>query len=293
VDLGAPFNTGRHLKIELSVPEFISSLVPADILEPFQTLSPFPLIVVAVIMTYAFCFSERHFDRMMNVVHMCYSLFSKMLEIIMSVLPVFIIAAFLDLYLSDGYIILLYLGILSFGVVVSTFVMIGYYSVRIMAKNIPVIPFLKKLAPLLYENIKINSPIDAAPYNIRYCESSFNMDRRELEVSMPMLAQINLDGNCFFIMLIMLLIMLEYHDHVSALNVATVALIVLFLSLGAPNQPGSLLITMAVILNYMNSNDLIPLAFICEVFYGRLLNVVNVMGDVVTAVEKQEKQTGY
>ena len=286
-DLDVPFYAGRHLKIEMSLPEFISSLVPPDILAPFQTFSPFPLIVVAVIMTYAFCFSERYFDRMMNVVDMCYVLFSKMLGIIMCALPFFFTVAFIEFYLNNGYKVLLYLAGLTFGLTISTFVMIGYYSVRIMMKRIPVIPFLKKMTPLLRENLSINSPIDAAPYNIRYCETNYNMDRRKLKMSMPLLAQINLDGNCFFIMLIML----EYNAGISALNVVLVAVIVLFLSLGAPNQPGSVLIAMTVILNYMNAHDLIPLAFFCEVFYGRLLNAVNVMGDVVTVAEKQEKRS--
>ena len=64
-----------------------------------------------------------------------------------------------------------------------------------------------------------------------------------------------------------------------------IALLVFFLSLGAPNQPGSCLIGVLIILSYMNALELIPLAIFSELVFGSLQNLINVVGDIVTAAE--------
>jgi Na+/H+-dicarboxylate symporter len=74
------------------------------------------------------------------------------------------------------------------------------------------------------------------------------------------------------------------------LDALIIGALVFFLSLGAPNQPGSCLIGMLIILNYLNVPDLMPMAILCEVFFGGLLNLVNVTGDIVTVVcEEKDK----
>lgn len=81
---------------------------------------------------------------------------------------------------------------------------------------------------------------------------------------------------------------------VSWVNIVLIAVLVFFLSLGAPNQPGSVLIGITIILAYMNSQNLIPLAIICEAAFGGLLNLINITGDIITAIEESpaEQRTG-
>ena len=69
------------------------------------------------------------------------------------------------------------------------------------------------------------------------------------------------------------------------INMIMVGILAFFLSLGAPNQPGSVLIGMLIILNFMMAGDLVSNAFIAEVLFGGLLNIVNVLGDIVTVYE--------
>ena len=111
---------------------------------------------------------------------------------------------------------------------------------------------------------------------------------------LPMLAQINLDGNCFIITLIALMLMFTTGTGISWLDVAIVGLTVFFLSLGAPNQPGSILIGLLVIFSYMNALDFVALAIFSEAILGPLLSVANAAGDIVTIAitEKQQKAPG-
>ena len=70
-------------------------------------------------------------------------------------------------------------------------------------------------------------------------------------------------------------------------NVAVVAFIVVFLSCGAPNQPGSILIGMLVILTYLQSDTSIALALCFELFCGALQNILNVISSVVAVAENE------
>ena len=271
--------------------EMIYSLMPVDILSVFQTISPFPMIIVALITTYAFCSSGKYFDSMKKATDACYTLFSSMLTLIMFSLPIFTYASFVDILLSKGASVLLYiLGFILF-VVLSLSVMALFYAVRLKTGKIAIRPFIDKIKGLIPENVEINSAIDAVPFNIRYCVRNFRINRKSLEQRLPVLAQINLDGNCYVLTLITILIMMLSSTPFSPINVAAVAVLVLFLSLGAPNQPGSVLIGLIILMNYLNIDDLLPVAILCEVLFGTMLNIINIIGDIVTVVIMDKKET--
>ena len=276
---------GMTMKMDFSLSSFISDLVPSDIFTPLQTLSPFPIIIVAAMITYSFCSVGKYFDKLKGAVDAGYALFSRMLSIVMIPLPFFIFAAVMDVLLRYGFEAFGYLAGLSLVVILSSAVLVAFYGIRLVFSGIEVRPFLKKMVPLLLENYKIGSAIDAAPYNIRYCARVYDMDREELDKNIPLLAQINLDGNCFFITLVALILVFMSNQSATVFDVSVIAALVFFLSLGAPNQPGSFLIAVLIILHYVEHNELIPLAIFCEVFYGGILNIMNVQGDIITSAE--------
>ena len=282
IDYNSPMSVDR------SIPELLETLIPADIVTPFMIMSPFPLLILASLVAISLCAVGRYFNRVKKVVDTCYAVFSKMLTFIMYGLPFYVFLAFLDLLLDDGYSILLLVLKLALAIASGIVIMAIFYCLRLLRRRIPVKPFVRKLRPLLKENYRIGSALDAAPFNIRYCARNWNMDRKKLEVSIPVLAEINLDGNCFFVTLIPLVIMISSNSEVSILNMLFIGILVFFLSLGAPNQPGSVLIGLLIVFNFMQANTLIPNAFIAEVFFGGLLNLVNVVGDIVTVAEMEK-----
>ncbi len=68
-----------------------------------------------------------------------------------------------------------------------------------------------------------------------------------------------------------------------------IAILVVFLSFGAPNQPGSILIGTLIVAMFLQGDVLIPTAVYLEVFFGGIQNIINVTGDVVT-IAIEEKQ---
>ena len=269
--------------------EAVISMVPDNVFEPFTALSPIPLIVVALLVTNALCSASEYFDVLKTAIEACYELFSHMLSIVMVALPVACFLSILDVLLDSGgemdtnigTLVLILFAIVSTGLVYAT------YAIRLKLKGVKVGPFVKKLLPLLRENIAIGSVIDAVPYNVRYCARHYGMDRRRVSRAMPVLAQNNLDGNCYLLMLVAMLFVFASGLNVSAVNIAVIAALVLFLSFGAPNQPGSILIGTLIIITYLGSYDMICMAFYLEVFLGGLQNLINVISCIVMVAEEE------
>ena len=274
---------GAH-RPDATFAEVIPALVPSGIFKPFDDLSPVPLIAVSLLVTYALCSIGQYFDAMKKAVDACYALFSRMLHAIIMTLPLFCFIAFIDIMLDDGYSgvadIALYLALAAF----SPVVLLASYAIRLRAHGIKVVPFAKKVFPLLRENFKIGSAITAAPLNIRYCVDFFGMDRTRLSRIMPVLAELNLDGNCFLIMFGSVMLVFVAGAEISTLDLFVIGLLVLFLSLGAPNQPGSMLIGSLIVATYLNSSsDAVTMSIYLEAFLGNLQNLINVTGDIVMA----------
>ena len=91
----------------MTATQFISSLLPSSIFEPFETYLPFPIIILALLTTYAFCSIGEYFDVMQKGVNVCLTFFSKMLNVVMFTLPLFCFLAVLSSLFTDGFINLL------------------------------------------------------------------------------------------------------------------------------------------------------------------------------------------
>lgn len=271
------------------LPTLISSLMPSDIFEAFRTLSPFPLILLSILIIFALRSAENQFDRLKGFVDACYVLFSRMLNLVMFFLPAFCFLTFLNILLDKGFSNLKGVAVCWCTVILGILLVFLLYAITLKVSGIKVIDFIKRVLPILRENIKINSAIDAAPYNIRQCGKVFGINRSYLEDTMPVLAQTNLDGNCFVIMEITMLLIVSNGASIPWWNYILLASLVFFLSFGAPNQPGSILIGMLIIINYLNIDIMFPVAIYCEVLLGFVQNFVNVTGDIVMVVSEYQR----
>ena len=276
----------------------ISQLMPEDIFTPFQDISPFPLLIFASMVTYACCLVGKYYKPIRFAFDAAYALFSRMLSMILFMLPLFLFTAVLEALMAAGG---AYLGLIVILVIIifcSLPVILLFYILRLIAagfrlRDLP--SFIKQLIPQLGENFMISSAIDAVPYNVRYCSRNYGLQRSTLEESLPVLAQINLDGNCFIIALIAMTLLSGNPAGVTVMDILWLAALVLFLSLGAPNQPGSCAIGVVVVTTYMHMDGMVTAAIMLEFIFGGLLNLINVMGDIVTVVamdarEKREER---
>ncbi len=273
----------------MSFSDFVSSFVPSSIFEPFDTYMPFPMIVVALLITYAMCSIGEYFGVMQKIINVGYSLFSRMLNVIMFTLPFFFFLAILTALLPSGFTHLLVIVQFAALIIVSLVVMVAFYLTRLLVGGVKIGAFVKHLPPLIWENLKINSVIDAVPFNIRYCVRHYGYSRKRLAAKLPILAEANLDGNCYLIMLVTILYIFLLGVDASWLHILEIAIIVLFLSLGAPNQPGSIVVGILIITLFLQADELISVAIYAEVFFGAIQNIINVIGDIVTVAIEENK----
>ena len=276
-----------------SFPEMIESLVPSNIFAPFETIMPVPLIIVAMIATYAFCTVGKYFAKMKNAIDIGYTLFSKMLLVVMYPFPFFCFLALLYPLLGEGYkTLLMILAVIGLSAA-SLAALVIFYLIRLLIGGVKIRPFLRHFLPLLKENYNIGSAIDAVPFNIRYCTRKYGMARNRISDKFKVLAQLNLDGNCFLIMLIGTLFVFMMGDRASWYHILVIAILVVFLSFGAPNQPGSILIGTLIVALFLQGDILIPTAVYLEAFFGGIQNIINVTGDLVTvAIEEKHVWKG-
>lgn len=275
--------------LDRSFADIITSLIPPSIFEPFEAISPIPLIAVAFLCTYALCSAGKYFDVLRQAMMACYTLFSRMLRAVIATLPIFSFLAVLDSLLESGissafeiliYFVAIYLGIM---------LLLGTYAIRLGINGINPVAFLKQITPLLHENARIDSAIDAASYNIRYCSKHLKINRPLLERNVPVLAETNLDGNCFILTFFTLIFVFMTGTELSWVNLLGLGGLILFLSLGAPNQPGSILIGTLIITMYLNSFEVVCMAIIAEALFGSAQNLINVVGDIVMVAIDDKK----
>ena len=273
----------------LTITEFIESLVPSSIFEPFETYMPFPIIIVALMLTYALCSIGEYFSDVHRIINICLTLFSKMLNVVMFTLPFFCFLAVISMLMVNGTSDILVLLRFVLVIAASLVVIAVFYLIRLLIGKVALKPFVRYLPQLLWENLKIGSAIDAVPFNIRYCSRHYGFNRKRLSAKLPILAQTNLDGNCYLIMLISMIFIYLLGIEISWLQIVGIAFLVLFLSVGAPNQPGSMLIGMLIITFYLQADELISIAIFAEVFFGSIQNSINVLGDIVTVAIEEQK----
>ena len=273
----------------MNMTEFINSLVPDNIFEPFETIMPFPIIILALLLTYALCSIGEYFGAVHRFINVSLEVFSKMLTVVMFTLPFFCFFAALSMLMIDGIDNLMILLEVLLIVAISMIVISAFYLIRLLIGKVNIKSFAKHLPALLWENFKISSVIDAVPFNIRYCSRKYGYNRKRLSDNLPILAQTNLDGNCFLIMLISMSFIFLLGIEISWLQIIGIAFLILFLSVGAPNQPGSIMIGILIITLYLKADELILIAIFAEVFFGWLQNIINVLGDIVTVAIEEQK----
>ena len=271
--------------------ELIAEIIPASIFEPFETVSPIPLIVLALINTYALCSSGKHFMKLKQTVDICYSVFSSMIGLVLYVFPCIFFVMFLELLLINDLVILQFLIGGSLLILAGSASLAVFYLIRLKIGGVKILSFLKKIPSLLMENCRINSAIDAVPFNIRYCVRNYGMNRKRLERMLPILDQIMFDGNCYLLMSVALFIAFCLGVNITWFILLITALLVFFLSLGAPNQPGGMLIGSMIILKYFGLNDTkyTFIAIFFEAALGIVQNLINTTGDIVTATIEEQK----
>ena len=268
-----------------SFKEMILNFIPESIVEPFSSGNPFALLFGAILCGIAAGTIEQYSDEVKNLVEAMNTLMSKILSIIYSVIPAAVFTSvFIEFFsvTDTGYDVYI-CGIIS--LIAGIFLMIAVYMIQMAAHKIDPFDFMKKYKTLFWTNIKIGSSLDAVGYNIRGARKCFGLPVDFLETSIPLGANINMDASSMYITVVVLLMGVANGINPSVEQICIVAALALCMSVGAPNQPGTGIVTIAVIMPILNiPNDVICVAIVLETVLGALCAAFNTTGDVVSSM---------
>ena len=289
-----PVNQGDVTSASSGFTDIISGIIPSSIFEPFESFSPIPLIILSLIVVFALSSTGQYFETLKKAIDIGYAVFSRMLGMVLFIFPLIFFFTTLEVMLHGINDVLWPFIEVILLILAGASVVVAFYLVRLKIGGVRLKPFILELPPLLLENIRINSAIDALPFNIRYCARHYGMDRKQLEMSLPALSQTMFDGNCYFLMAIAIFISFDMGMDITWYGLLILMFLVIFLSLGAPNQPGSILIGSIILLKHLDydytSIMFAPVFF--EAAFGIFQNLFNVMGDIVTvAIEEHSKES--
>ncbi|MGI6020605.1 MAG: dicarboxylate/amino acid:cation symporter [Lachnospiraceae bacterium] len=260
----------------------LQNIAPSDIFQPFKEISPFPLIVLAFLSAYSLCSIKKHFDDVKTLFDSVCTFFCRILEIIMAFFPVIIFLSFLHSFIEKGAVYVLRLFIIAAFGMAGILIMMAVYGVMLLINRINPVEFFKKVWPGVAENLRIGSTIDAIPYNTRFLRRSLGISIDILDIGLPIMSQINLDGNCFIIMGMTVLCANVEGYYITAAQGIVLTILIFALSLGAPNQPGSVLIGLIITFTFVGiPMEYIPTIIFMEAFLGPWITAINGVGNFI------------
>ena len=269
----------------------IASMVPSNILQPFIDSTTLQLCFVAVLLGIAVGAIDRQTGKVKAVTDTIRDLFCKMLSIIFHFSPLMLFFCVVDIILYHGFKSIGYQLCLLLSIILGCLLICILYCVSLYCNGISPNDFFKKMKKTFGEVFLIGSSIDAVPITIKDCARNLNFPKRPLEVSIQLGAHVNMDGTCVSEMILFLVLAEVSGVHLSGVEVVVLGLLILAVTLGAPNQPGSLTVASFVILPQLGlSTDYVTTVLLVEIATSRILAMSNVIGDVVCATIVGERE---
>ncbi len=267
------------------------NMVPSDIFNAFTVMSPFPLIFLAILNVIAICSMDRYFDAIYSIVKAITDLFCKILSVIILFLPIAAFLSILSILLKDGYEFFSRLGYFVSTVLFGSLLIFGLYIIFLLLGKVSPREFFKKISPSMGEILNINSTIDSVPYLTRFLSRNLKLKRNRLKQELPLLAQLNLDGNCFVLMLASLSCLSLCGHSLSLFQILILTVIILVLSAGAPNQPGSVITGLLIVFYYVDMPiDNFSTTVYMEVLFSAVILILNTVGDMVIVATEQKRE---
>ena len=264
-----------------SILELIINIVPTNIIAPFSNTNAMQLLFIAFLGGIVLGGTGRYTAELRTAADALDSFFSATAGIVSNMIPVM---TFFTVILCVAYFdfVSLNIGLEVLGVTVLGMVLIlASYMMLVLASRLNPITFLRKYAPNVASAFLGGSSIHAIPETMRACEKKFGVSPKVFSFSIPFGAIGNLDGNCVYLTIAGLYMARLYGVSFFGRELVSIIFVVVILSVGAPIVPGSVMVTLTMLMNTMGLSP-VGISFIIgiNVIIEMLLTVCNTIGDV-------------
>ena len=264
-----------------SILELIIDIVPTNIVAPFSDTNAMQLLFIAFLGGVVLGGTGRYTAELRTAADALDSFFSATAGIVSNAIPVM---TFFSTILCVVYFDFksLNIGLEVLGVtVLGLAVILVSYALLVLANRLNPITFLRKYAPSVVSTFLGGSGIHAIPETMRVCEKKFGVSPKVFSFSIPFGAIGNLDGNCAYLTIAGLYLARLYGVSFFGRELVSIIFVVVVLSVGAPIVPGSVMVTLTMLMNTMGLSP-VGISFIIgiNVIIEMLLTVCNTIGDV-------------
>ena len=152
------------------------------------------------------------------------------------------------------------------------------------------LPFLRKYFPTMLQVFSMASSNAAIPLNMEFCRKKMEISGRVYNLTIPLGATLNMDGNCIQMAVFSLALAKGCGVDVPAGALVALAFTIIMLSMGAPGMPGAGVICLSVLLEQLHvPTEAVSLVMGIGPTIGMFLCMSNCLGDMVvtTIVAKQ------
>ncbi|GEM_PF-3816587 len=288
--LSTLYNLENGIALQLTLKDFILSMMPSSLLQAFIDSNPLPLILLATAFGLAASRPGKYHRPIFHFFENAKDLICSVLDIVYFFLPLAAFGAAADIVISMGikaikpYIVLL---ILCF---IALIIILLLYIVDLLLNGLNPKAICKILRVTLKENLKIGSNQTAIPYNVRKLNEKFGIPVKYLKNILTLGAKENMDANCALLGLFTMVVVLSSGIDLTLMQGFFLVLVVIFLSLGSPNLPGSLLLGILIIFTYLGIDSSLLCSYILmEAVLSKSTAFINTVGDLTVAITDAKK----
>lgn len=277
-----------------SLSAYLKLFTFSNIVQIFEISFPLPMLMLSFLVGLAACASfGPEGNAIKQGIAALDNLFAKMLSLIYTGLPFIATLIIATVCLLDGPLRVLYnicLWLMCFFFFVG--VLFLFYAVKLQLDGISIKEFLLDYGEILKRDFMIGSNIDALPFNQRMLRRKLtNIETSELRNSLLLGSKVNMTGNCLIISFFSMLMIYSADIKIIPFLVFNIGLIIILLSVGAPNQPGSFLLGMVFIVSFLGmSTESYFVIIIMEYILGRTYSCLNCLDDIILMVVENKKR---
>lgn len=273
------------------VSDFLDQIVANNIIDPFKISNPIPMLVIGVLLGIAAgdIFGPEGEGARRGIASIN-GLFCKMTDLVYNTIPIFMFFSLLSGWMQTGfvYFFMLIRNLLLF--IPAIFLLLVVYVFELLIAGVSPLRFFLDYKDVLWENLKIGSNLNALPYNKRMLHRKTKIPRDLLDAGLQLGGLMNMDGNCIMVSTGIMGMLISTGVSMTTVEFFMLVFVSILLSVGAPNQPGSFLLSIIVLMSLVGINgNLYADLLVVEALFGKVYSCLNAVGDIVTMVTVGEQ----
>ncbi len=273
-------------KIDVSLKSILMGIVPKNMIQPILDGNMLQIIFTAVICGLGLSILGDKIDGIRKIIGEVNSLFLKVMEMIISFMP---LAAFASMAIlvygceaATLFMLVKYLAALASGTAI---LLLLYMSIILLIGHISPIPYARKTPMYLLTPFTMASSCVCIPMTISFCQSKMGVSEKISSFSIPLGATINMNGTALSASIVIAMLAKMCGVELTASDYIETGVMIVLLAAGAPGIPNVGLIIIATILSAVS----IPagaLGFIIGIWniVDRIDTASNVNGDIATGI---------